>query len=235
MLWPLYRDSKETTRCLLRWPTCSLALHEGSNSKRIDVIFDVYKEISIKNAEKEKRGAEFGNRFRNIQSKRKGSSGENSFWIQRIKKKAFTEFVVKEWRQDWCRTCKSDCYEITSEVTNTVEELNSTQEEADTRLILQAAHTARLSSRWWLWHQKIQTYSYFAQRLSALFPHVCQVWNADKKKMSVSPMWWKPKEENFASWHACFHWLWHCKCFRWKRKDNSPTTCQATEILRRNV
>ena len=35
--------------------------------------------------------------------------------------------------------------------------------------------------------------------------------------------------------HACFHWLWHCKCFRWKGKDNSPTTCQATEILRRNV
>ena len=56
-----------------------MALHEGSNSKRVDVIFDVYKEISIKNAEKEKRGAEFGNRFRNIQSKRKGSSGENSF------------------------------------------------------------------------------------------------------------------------------------------------------------
>ena len=62
-------------------------------------------------------------------------------------KKAFTEFVVKEWRQDRCRTCKSDCYEITSEVTNTVEELNSTQEEADTRLILQAAHAARLSSK----------------------------------------------------------------------------------------
>ena len=46
----------------------SLVLHEGSNSKRIDVIFDVYKENSIKDAEREKRGAEFGNEFRNIQS-----------------------------------------------------------------------------------------------------------------------------------------------------------------------
>ena len=29
-------------------------------------------------------------------------------------------------------TCKSDCYEITSQVANIVDELNSTQEEADT-------------------------------------------------------------------------------------------------------
>ena len=31
-----------------------LVLHEGSNPKRIDVIFDVYKEKSIKNAERER-------------------------------------------------------------------------------------------------------------------------------------------------------------------------------------
>ena len=71
-------------------------------------------------------------------------SGENSF---------LTEFVVKEWRQDRSGTkltgkvifvtCESDCYESTSEASNTVEELNSTREEADTRLILHAAHAAR--------------------------------------------------------------------------------------------
>ena len=48
-----------------------LVLHEGSNSERIDIIFDVYKENSIKNAEREKGGAEFGNEFRNIQSEHK--------------------------------------------------------------------------------------------------------------------------------------------------------------------
>ena len=40
-------------------------------------------------------------------------------------------------------TCKSDCYEITSQAANIVEELNSTQEEADTRLILHAPRAAR--------------------------------------------------------------------------------------------
>ena len=30
----------------------SMALHEGSQSKRIDVVFDTYREMSIKNAER---------------------------------------------------------------------------------------------------------------------------------------------------------------------------------------
>ena len=34
-----------------------IVLHEGSSSQRIDVVFDVYKEDSIKNAEREKRGS----------------------------------------------------------------------------------------------------------------------------------------------------------------------------------
>ena len=36
-----------------------------SNSKKIDVVFDLYKDNSIKNAEREM-GAGFGNEFRNI-------------------------------------------------------------------------------------------------------------------------------------------------------------------------
>ena len=40
-------------------------------------------------------------------------------------------------------SCESDCYEFTSQAANIVEELNSTQEEADTRLILHAAHAAK--------------------------------------------------------------------------------------------
>ena len=128
-----------------------LVLHEGSNSQTIDVIFDVYKENSIKNAEREKRGAEFGNELRNIQSEHKVQQWRN-FLLNPKNKKAFTEFVVKEWKQDKYRTkltgkvlfvtCESDC-EITSQAANIVDELNSTQEEADTRLILHAAHAAR--------------------------------------------------------------------------------------------
>ena len=44
-----------------------MVLHEGSSSSRIDVISDVYRENSIKNAEREQRGSESGNEFRNIQ------------------------------------------------------------------------------------------------------------------------------------------------------------------------
>ena len=129
-----------------------LVLHEGSNSKRIDVVVDVYKENSIKNAEREKRGAEFGNEFRNIQSEHKVQQW-TKFLLNPKNKKAFTEFVVKEWRRDKYRTkltgkvlfvtCKYDRYEITSQAANIVDELNSTQKEADTRLILHAAHAAR--------------------------------------------------------------------------------------------
>lgn len=76
-----------------------LVLHEGSNSKRIDGIFDVYKENSIKNTEREKRGAEFGNEFRNIQSEHKVQQWKK-FLLNPKNKKAFTEFMVKEWRRD---------------------------------------------------------------------------------------------------------------------------------------
>ena len=78
-------------------------LHEGSHSRRIDVIFDVYKENSIKNAEREKRGAEFGNEFRNIQSEHKVQQWRK-FLLNPKNKKAFKEFVVKERRRDKYRT-----------------------------------------------------------------------------------------------------------------------------------
>ena len=138
-----------------------LVLHEGANSKRIDVIFDVYKENSIKNAEREKRGAEFGNKFRNIQFEHKMQKWRK-FLLNLKNKKPFTEFVVKAWRRDKYRTkltgkvlfvtCESDCYEITSQSANIIAELNSTQEETDTRLIyMQLMQLDRVTRRW-LWH-----------------------------------------------------------------------------------
>ena len=120
-------------------------LQEGSNSKRMDVLFDIYKENSTKNAEREKRGAESGNEFRNIQSEHKVQH-----WIKFLLNskniKVFTEFMVKEWRRDKYRTkLTGEALFVTreSDCANIVEELNSTQEEADTRLILHAAHAAR--------------------------------------------------------------------------------------------
>ena len=61
-----YKTFAEVAESLVR-----LVLHEGSNSNRMDVIFDVYKGNSINNTEREKKGAEFENEFRNIQSEQK--------------------------------------------------------------------------------------------------------------------------------------------------------------------
>lgn len=44
----------------------SMTLNEGHDSERIDVVFDVYREESIKNAEREKRGSSTGHEFRSI-------------------------------------------------------------------------------------------------------------------------------------------------------------------------
>ena len=81
-------------------------------------------------------------------------SSRKKFLLSPKNKKAFTEFVVKEWRRVKYRTklthkvlfvtCESDYYKITSQAVNLVDELNSIQEEADTSLILHASHAARL-------------------------------------------------------------------------------------------
>ena len=75
-------------------------------------------------------------------------------------------------------SCESDRYEITSQAANIVEELNSTQEDADTRLILRAAHAAKSG------HKAVVVVSeytnVFLLCLAFNCIHVCQVWSADK-------------------------------------------------------
>ncbi|KAK3746969.1 hypothetical protein QZH41_002521 [Actinostola sp. cb2023] len=129
-----------------------MVLHEGSSSNRIDVIFDVYRETSIKNAEREQRGSECGNEFRNIQPEHKVQQWRK-FLLKPKNKKAFTTFVAKEWQQEKYRkkltnkvlfvACEEECHQISSESANAVQDLKSTQEEADTRIILHIAHAAR--------------------------------------------------------------------------------------------
>ena len=43
---------------------------ESASSARIDAVFDDYQTISIRNAEREKRGTEMGNEYRSIRLKR---------------------------------------------------------------------------------------------------------------------------------------------------------------------
>ena len=44
----------------------AMALREASGSTRIDVVFDNYREMSIKNLEREQRGAEMSNTYRSV-------------------------------------------------------------------------------------------------------------------------------------------------------------------------
>ena len=62
-------------------------------------------------------------------------------------------FVAKEWTNEKYRrkltnkvlfvACENECHQISSESASIVSDLNSTQEEADTRIILHLAHAAR--------------------------------------------------------------------------------------------
>jgi len=46
----------------------SMVLHEGTDSQRIDVVFNVYRNNSIKNHKREKRGSESGHKVRNYKA-----------------------------------------------------------------------------------------------------------------------------------------------------------------------
>ena len=87
-------------------------------------------------------------------------------------------------------TCESDCYEITSQAANIVDELNSTQEEADTRLILPAAHAARSG------YKAVVVAS---EDTDVFLLCLAFVERRQELDMSVSPAWWQPWEENFAN------------------------------------
>lgn len=131
------------------------ALHAGSGSRRIDVVFDVYNDLSIKNAERVKRGSDGGLLFTNIvaghkikQWRRLLSSSES--------KTNLIKFIVQDWQKQALRTklhskamyvtCESKCFKLTDGTFSEVEALFSTQEEADTRILLHTKHAAEVST-----------------------------------------------------------------------------------------
>jgi hypothetical protein len=129
----------------------SMVLKEGAGSKRIDVVFDRYQDISIKNKERESRGKDSGIKINNITSSQiirqwKKFLGQNS------NKTCLITYLVKEWSTPKCTeklngkvlfaTCEENCYKISSDSVTEVPELNSSQEEADGRLLLHANNAA---------------------------------------------------------------------------------------------
>lgn len=129
-------------------------LKVGACSQRIDVVFDVYREKSIKDAERLHRGADDGISFRSLKS---GHKVQN--WRRILKsgesKNKLAKFLAESWqainkRQNLEKTlfvtCEEKCFKINADQVEEVEELFSSQEEADTRMMLHIQHASKFFS-----------------------------------------------------------------------------------------
>ena len=126
-------------------------LLEASGSLRIDVVFDVYREVSIKNVEGYNRCSTSGIQCKNmveghiVQQWRKVlNSADNKtqlicFLTNTSKQPTYRN---KLQGKEMFVTCEEKCFRITTSGVTEVQSLESTQEEADTRLLLHAAHTS---------------------------------------------------------------------------------------------
>lgn len=102
----------------------NMATFKGFQSKRIDVVFDVYWPISIKNAERQHRATQAGTQFKNISPGHKIHQWRKLL-VKDSNKKALTAFLSSEWQQDKQReklrdkvpyvTCEEQCCKISSE------------------------------------------------------------------------------------------------------------------------
>ena len=130
----------------------AMVLREGASSKQIDVVFDVYRETSIKNTERERPGCQAGNEYRNLQPDHRVRQ-KRKFLSNPQNKKQLIGFINEEWKKEKFRqrlnwitllvTSEETCTEICEDGVRPREDLKSTQEEADTRLLLHALHAAR--------------------------------------------------------------------------------------------
>ena len=126
------------------------AILTSNISKRIDIVFDINKDISIKNAERSKRAT--GPKGITYQNILPGFQVKNWSKILSVSsnKTELVWFLVDHWKQKQYReklrnktlyvTEEETCWKISSTEERVVPELRSNQEEADTRMVLHAKH-----------------------------------------------------------------------------------------------
>ena len=129
-----------------------MAFREGVRCKRVDVVFDTYNELSIKNIERQLRGEKTDHQLRNITSTQIVRQWR-SFLKGVGNKTSLLSFVVNEWKKDECRQKLQDkvvyandgdeCYKFTSQCSEEVPSLCCTHEEADGCLLFHAASASR--------------------------------------------------------------------------------------------
>jgi len=127
-------------------------LWEAEHSDRVDVVFDVYRETSIKDAVRANRGSWSGIRFKSISPGHKIKQWR-SFLSEAHNKTVLIEYITDEWNESETAnvmikdktlfvTCGENCWKINRGRASLVEELQSSQEEADTRMVLHAKHAS---------------------------------------------------------------------------------------------
>ncbi|KAK3747382.1 hypothetical protein QZH41_002637 [Actinostola sp. cb2023] len=142
----------QTTFAMVASSLLTNVLHEGFQSNRIDVVFDTYRDVSIKNAERTMRGEVAGVHLSDISATQLVKQWRK--FLSEVKNKtSLIKFISQEWRGEECTgrlrgktlfvAAESECWKITEEGSENVAELKSNQEEADTRMLLHAAHAAQ--------------------------------------------------------------------------------------------
>ena len=121
-----------------------------NTSRRIDIVFDTYSDISIKNAESSKRSARSDSvKYKNILPGHPIKSW-SKFLTVSSNKTELVKFLVTEWKKygftyklgnrSLFVTLNEDCWKLQSSSVSLVPELKCSHEEADTRMILHAKH-----------------------------------------------------------------------------------------------
>ncbi|KAG0717896.1 hypothetical protein GWK47_053525 [Chionoecetes opilio] len=86
-----------------------LALREGRDSGSINVVFDVYREVFIKNAERRKRGSDEGVRFKTF-----ASGHEIRQWRKLLpdpySRSSLIRFLIEEWKDEKDREHRQQDY-----------------------------------------------------------------------------------------------------------------------------
>ena len=127
-------------------------LAEGNGSSRLDVIFDVYQEKSIKNAERKKRAnTTTAQQYKNILATHKIKQWHH--FLQSASNKAnLSRFLCNAWKEETFQSRLGDkhlylgfdeeCLKLTKEKVEVAEHLRCNHEEASTRMLLHTKDAA---------------------------------------------------------------------------------------------
>ena len=135
----------------------AIALAETEGCVSIDIVFDVYKDVSIKNAQRQSRSNSVETIVHKTLFPTQVVPQWDSFKASPVNKANLIWFIASEWRKEnsLCRTklgerntviiitCDEECFKIMNNTVELVPELESSQEEADTRMMLHLAHISQ--------------------------------------------------------------------------------------------